>query len=384
MNIQQIFRNGSGNVDKKSYDRPGLINFVTVPNIQAGFIKKQGMPVILLWLICVTVMFASFPMDVLARTFRVEKAFKEVNLRGYTRSIKTAVISAEVTGKLLELNYDVGDVIGEMPLARIDSTFVDFDIRETDVALARINIRIKQINSRITYLTREFERKQSLFSKGRATEVIRDAAAQELEQAVLELKTVKQEAKSLGVTLTRLKENKVRHGVRAPKKWVVTEKKVEVGEVIQAGMPLAVVQDFTQLVVPLSVSGDELAGVLEKTEIFTARLEDHTVRARVDYISPEFDEATRKIRIQLIIPDAGMPHRGGLRFFMQVRSRMPGLKIPALAVVNRYANPRVFVEGRDDPLGVTILDTIGEELIIADIPGIAAGDLLIDPGEKAP
>ncbi len=340
---------------------------------------------IVLCLVFLTAMVLAVPTRTMAQTWLVEKAFKEVNLRGYTRSIKTAVISAEVTGKLLRLNYDVGDVIGKEDLARIDPTFVDFEIKSTRVALEQIKIRIKKITSRITFLTREFQRKETLFAKGRTTEVIRDAAAQELDQAVLELGAIRQEERSLAVTLDQLEEKKARHGVRGPEKWVLTEKKVEVGEVVQAGMPLAVVQDFTQLVVPLAVSADELEGILEKKNSFTGLLEDHPVQVGVDHISPEFDETTRKIRIQLIIPDAGMPHRGGLRFMLPVRCRIPGMKIPSVAVVNRYANPRVFVKGGEEPTPITILDTVGEDFIVAETAGIQAGTLLTDgPGEKAP
>jgi len=334
--------------------------------------------------ICLLGMVLAMSTPVLAETWQVEKAFKEVKLQGYTRSIKTAILSAEVTGKLLHLNYDVGDVIGKKKLAQIDPTFVNFQIKTTRVSLARNGIQSKKIASRIKYLTREFQRKETLFSKGRATEVIRDAASQELDQAQLELGAITQEKRSLEVTRAQLEETKARHGVWGPEHWVVTEKKVEEGQVIQAGMPLAVVQDFRQLVVPLAVSNDELGGILEKGETFTAMLEGRPVQLGVDYINPEFDEKTRKIKIQLIIPKAGMPHRGGLRLVMPVLSRIQGGKVPAAAVVNRYANPRVFVKGEKESTGITILDTQGAYLIVAETAGIKPGVLLMAPGENMP
>ncbi len=334
--------------------------------------------------ICILGILVTITSPALANTWQVEKAFKEVKLQGYTRSVKTAVLSAEVTGKLLHLNYDVGDVIGKKKLAQIDPTFVNFQIQATCVALARIKIQAKKIVSRIKYLTREFQRKETLFSKGRTTEVIRDAASQELDQAQLELETIKQEKRSLEVTLAKLGETKARHGVWGPEQWVVTEKKVEEGQVIQAGMPLAVVQDFRQLVVPLAVSNDELGGILEKGETFTAMLENHPVLLGVDYINPEFDEKTRKIRIQLIIPDAGMSHRGGLRLVIPVLFRTQGVKIPVAAVVNRYANPRVFVKGKKKFMGITILDTQPDYLIITQTPGMEPGTMLTLPMEKTP
>ncbi len=376
MSIQQIIRHHVSDQGKGRSFEPG--------KDADPFTKLATISGLLLCIFYLLGMVLAISTPVLAEAWQVEKAFKEVKLQGYTRSIKTAVLSAEVTGKLLHLNYDVGDVIGKKKLAQIDPTFVNFQIKATRVALARIKIQSKKIVSRIKYLTREFQRKETLFSKGRTTEVIRDAASQELDQAQLELETIKQEKLSLEVTLAQLGETKARHGVWGPEQWMVTEKKVEEGEVIQAGMPLAVVQDFRQLVVPLAVSNDELGGILEKGETFTGMLENRSVMVGVDHINPAFDEKTRKIKIQLIIPDAGMPHRGGLRLVMPVLSRIQGLKIPVVAVVNRYANPRVFVKGKKESMGITILDTQGAFLIIAETPGVEPGIVLVDPGEKTP
>ena len=108
-----------------------------------------------------------------AGEMRVAKAAKEVELRGYTRSIKTATISSEVSGKIMAVNYEIGDRIGDEPLARIDSTFVDFDLESTRIALARIDTQLSKMQSRISYLKKEYQRKEQLFAKGRATEVIR-------------------------------------------------------------------------------------------------------------------------------------------------------------------------------------------------------------------
>ena len=105
MNIQQIIRHhvsdqGKGRSFEPGTDGDSFTKFVTISGFLLCIFYLLGM-----------VLAISTP--VLAETWQVEKAFKEVKLQGYTRSIKTAVLSAEVTGKLLHLNYDVGDVIGK-------------------------------------------------------------------------------------------------------------------------------------------------------------------------------------------------------------------------------------------------------------------------------
>ncbi len=319
-----------------------------------------------------------------AQTWLVEKATKTVMIRGYTRSAKTAVISSEASGKLLKLNVDVGDLLGKEPLAQIDPTFLDFEIRGTRVALARLKTRIKMIDSRIVFLTKEHGRKETLYTKGRATEVMRDAAVQELDQAILELEAATRETGSLDVTLEQLLEKRSRYFVKGPEGWVVTEKTVEAGEVIQAGQPLAVVRDFRQLVVLLAVSNDELAGIQQKGERFKSILEGRPVMASLDYINPGFDETTRKIPIRLLIHDYDELHRGGLRFEFHVTKPSRGLKIPKAAVLNRYDNPKVFKADNSGPVRITVLDSSDGHLIIADNPELPIGTSLTLPPGKQP
>lgn len=318
----------------------------------------------------------------MAGEWLVEKATKEVTLRGYTRSIKTAVLSSEVGGKILKVNYEVGDLIGKKAFAEIDATFINFDIKNTRVAVSKLKTRLKQSDSRIAYLKKEFRRKEQLFKKGRATEVIRDAASQALDQAVLDREALIQEQSSLDVTLKQLLEKRARHTITGFSKWVVTDRKVETGEVIQAGMPLAVIQDFRQMVVPLAVSNEELEGIRdnikeETGDGFRAVVGGQAVQTSIYYINPDFDEQSRKINIKLLIHGYSDSHRGGLGFVLPLSVRSRGLKIPSDAVLNRYENPKVFVQGKSEPVPVTILDAMNHSLIVADHPELSPGTVLI-------
>ena len=337
----------------------------------------------------------------------VEKATKEVMLRGYTRSIKRAVISAEVGGRVVQVNYEVGDSLSEIPFARLDSAFVDFDIQSTRLAISQLGIQIKQMDSRIAYLEKDDQRKESLFVKGRTTEVIRDAASQALDQARLDRKRLMTQQRALEVTLKRKQEEKSRHIISGPQGWVVTERRVERGEVIQAGSPLAVIQDFRNMVIPLSVSPDELQAIRSKAESagrqnkkrllkksdlekgvlkageppadrFTMFLEGRRVMASIYTINPEFDEESRKINIQLRIHGYGETHRGGLQCLLPLTVSSQGLKIPIDAVQNRYENPKVFIKGSGASVSVTILDTVENGVIVAEDQRLFPGTLLTD------
>ncbi|MBF0203783.1 MAG: HlyD family efflux transporter periplasmic adaptor subunit [Desulfamplus sp.] len=362
--------------------------------------------------------------------WHVEKALKEVELRGYTRSIRSATISSEVSGRVVKVNYEIGDSLNAelensnasssksnlnlnpnlKPFAEIDSVFVNFDIQSTRIAIAKIKTQLKQMDSRIAYLKKEFRRKEELFTKGRATEVIRDAASQELEQAILEREAVRQGEQSLGVTLNQLLEKKNRHTIFGLSDWVVTDRKVEAGEMIQAGMPLGVIQDFRQLVVPLAVSNEELEAIRGKGETFEAILENQRVMASIYYVNPGFNEQTRKTDIKILIKSDdqnniesdnknnendnnknynktkksdnkinSFEQRGGLIFVLPVSVRSKGLRVPAEAIQNRYENPKVYVKGKNEPVMITILDRAGDFVTIAENPELPPGTLLSAP-----
>ncbi|SLM32340.1 conserved exported hypothetical protein [Desulfamplus magnetovallimortis] len=331
--------------------------------------------------------------------WQVEKSTKKVKLKGYTRSFRSVTLSAEAGGRIIEVNYETGDEIGDKPLAEIDTTFISFEIENTKFSISRLNARLKQINSRVAYLEKEFRRKDNLYKKGHTTEVIRDSASQELDQAQLEREALLLEQKSLDVTLKQLLEKKRRYTIKGFKGWTVTERKAEPGEIIQTGMSVAVIQDFRKLLVPLSVSGEELESMMKRVENqseqdtnsngqkmnFPVMVEGLPARASIYSINPAFDEQSRKINIELLIEDYPsevainnnpLQHRGGLACTVALDVYSRGLKIPAESVLNRYENPKVFIKGKDAPVMITILDTLDNHLIIADHPELSEGTLL--------
>lgn len=308
-----------------------------------------------------------------AEGLMVENAFKEVALSGYTRSITQQTISSEVSGKVLQINYDIGSVVGEKPFFQIDPTFVTFEIETTRHAIRRLNIALKKSASKEKFLKKEFDRFDALYKGNSAAESRRDAALEEFEQATLERETISLEKAVQDTRLGELMERKRRHTIFAPKGWIVTGKHVEVGEIIAPNTPLAVVGDYRQMVVPLSVSANELIALQQLPEEFTARLDKDPVRATINWINPEFDEQTRKLAIEIAIRSFHGEGRGGRLFSLRLRVRTEGLRIPKSAVVNRYDNPRVRIKSTGEEISILILGESNDHVIVADSPRLKPG-----------
>ena len=211
----------------------------------------------------------------------IQPARKMISLSGYTHSDTVMTVSSEVAGRVLHVHYDVGQTVGDKAFFEIDPTFIDFQIRSTRQSLQKIEAALLKNTSGVAYLEKEFRRIDQLHKGDRATEVKRDAAKEEFNQATLERKTLDAEKAVLQTALGELQERKRRHSIFAPKGWIVIRKMAEAGELVTAGTPVAMLGDFRQLTIPLSVSGQELQSIRSLGEEFEAQLEGKPVKARL-------------------------------------------------------------------------------------------------------
>jgi RND family efflux transporter MFP subunit len=335
----------------------------------------------------ITVVTTLFPSHSHAQTgvdLVVQPASRKITLTGYTRSQTTVTLSSEVAGKVLQINYEEGQVIGDLPFLSIDSTFVDLEIRSVQHTLEQLKITRNKRRSRVDYLDKEYRRIENLFRRGSSPESRRDTALEDLDQARLDLKAVGVEIAIAQTRLSELRERSSRHTIYAPAGWVVVAKQVEKGELVMVNTPVARVADFEKLVVPLSVSAQELAAIQALTPEFDVLLEGKPAKAAINWINPEFDEKTRKLSIELILRNYTGSRRGGLIIRLALKTDAEGLWIPKQAVTSRYENPRVFLKETGDEVKVLVLGQTDSHLIIADDPRLPPGTLLRAPAAIQP
>jgi len=301
------------------------------------------------------------------------RAEKQIVLTGFTRSETTMVLSPEVSGKVIAVNYDIGEIIGKNPFVSVDPTFIDFQIKQTRQSIREIMIAEKKIDQNIRYLKKEFERIDFLHKGDRATEVKRDAAENSLIQARLEHDELSSKRQMLEITLKELAEKKHRHHIQAPKGWVVVERQVEKGEIISPDVPLGRISNYKNLVVPLAVSGDEFDAIERLPKKFKVSVNGKSVLASLNWVNPEFNEKSRKLNIEIILLDYNYRKRGGLPFSLPLKITTDGLLISKKAITNRYDNPRITLKSSKETINVEILGESGNNVIIAN-------DIRLKPG----
>jgi HlyD family secretion protein len=244
---------------------------------------------------------------------------------GYVVARRKATIASQITGKVVELRVDEGNVVeaGQI-LAQLDSS-----LAQTDLALAQSRAVASQaavgaIAADLRDAERIFNRTQSLSQKNFASEAdLTKAEARmnvlraQLSQAQAQLETARLDAKRAAEVLEQ-------HRIRAPFAGVVIERTAQPGEMIS---PMSAGGSFTRTGICTIVDMDSIEVEVDVNEAFIGRVHaggavtavldaypDWTIPASVIAIVPTAnrDKATVKVRIGFkvkdprILPDMGI------------------------------------------------------------------------------
>ena len=244
---------------------------------------------------------------------------------GYVVARRKATIASEITGKVVELRVDEGNVVeaGQI-LAQLDSS-----IAETDLALAQSRALASQaavgaIAADLRDAQRIFDRTQTLSQKSFASEA--DLTKAEARVGVLRAQLNQSQAQLETARLDAQRAAKVleQHRIRAPFAGVVIERSAQPGEMIS---PMSAGGSFTRTGICTIVDMDSIEVEVDVNEAFIGRVHaggpvtavldaypDWTIPASVIAIVPTAnrDKATVKVRIGFsikdprILPDMGI------------------------------------------------------------------------------
>lgn len=304
-----------------------------------------------------------------ANAYTVMPAEKSSKITGYTRAVKSMNITAETAGRLVAVNYNMGDVVGEKTFAIIDPTFTKYSIRSVQTSIKKLSATIKRLENNITYQKKEFSRIESLYLSEVETESRRDGAKQSLDQSELSLAELMQDKAGLEVTLSELREKLDRQYIKIPTGWSTTSKPLEIGELVNVGQPIATAGDFRQLIVPVFVDNHQLKS-LQSNKSIDVTIDGKAYEAVLNRINPAFDERTRKREVELLIDMTGI---GGMYVEIPVKILADGFMVHEKTLISRYANPKVRIKQTGQSVRVNVLGKDGEMVLIGATPELKIG-----------
>ncbi len=295
-------------------------------------------------------------------------------LSGTLEADRSAAVRAELGGAIVAINAEPGQAVAQgAVLARID----DSGVRDSYTSALSA---AKTAELAVALAERNAARTHSLADAGAIADRDREQADWNLSSAQAQLADARARAASAEKQLARTV-------LRAPFSGVVSERPVNLGDVVQQGTPLFTVVDPAMLKLEGSVPLDGLEGLRPGTPVlFTVTgMGDEPLRGRISRVNPVADPATRQIRVTVNVPNTGRRLAAGLFADGRIAlAERPGVVVPSGAVDRTGLRPAIVrvKGGRVERVEVTLglLDEARDQTEIES--GVAAGDTVLLGGAR--
>ena len=307
-------------------------------------------------------------------TFRVESATvpEERLLDGTVEAVNQSTVSAQTAGRIDAVNVDVND--------RVAAGTVMLRIRSTEQAagLTQAQAALKEATARAAEAQQRFERINDMYQRRVVARATFDEASAARDAAVAR-------ASAARAGLDAAREGVAYTEVRAPYSGVVTQKLVQLGELVAPGTPLLAVASLDALRVVVEVPQSVIEQV-RKVQKAIVHVDGQRVEATGLTLFPSAQPQTSTFRVRIELPKSvqglapGMFVKVGL-----VTGAADLLLVPRAAVVERSEMRAVYVVGPDGRVSlrqVRLGHVRGDQIEI--LAGLVAGETIVrDPAAAA-
>lgn len=306
---------------------------------------------------------------------------RPLTLPGETASWYESTLYARVNGYIARWTVDIGEHVQKgQVLAIIETPELDADLvaARAELTAAQAQVKVRAAEAEFAKTTNERWRDSP---KGVVSDQEREAKRSDYDSSVAKLNAAHAQVELDRAKVERYAALQQFKQVVAPFDGTVTERRVDVGNLVTAGstsgntllyrvsqeMPMRVFVDA-----PQSVSGDLLKpGVAAQVKAGNA-----TIAGQVSRTSKAIDTRARTLRVEVDIPNADQALVPGM--YVDVTFSLAGndhVQVPAAALVFRASGPQVAVVdagGRVNFRNVAIARDDGNMVEIDS--GLAAGD----------
>ncbi|MCH8474822.1 MAG: efflux RND transporter periplasmic adaptor subunit [Opitutales bacterium] len=288
------------------------------------------------------------------------RSIKEVRLfTGTLEPAREFIVAAKVSGRLLNLEVDIGDLVerGQL-LARLEDDEFREEVEQARADLAVAEANKKEAQSSLELASVELERERVLRERDISSQADLDTAKARLRAAESSLAVAEARIRQREATL-RAAEVRLSH-TRIHASWEGNDTERVVGErYANEGGNLSVNEAIVSL-----LQIDELRANVQVTERDYGRISvgmggllrvdtypGEDFPAEVSRKSPRFAEQTRQARVELRVPNTEQNLRPGMfaRVHVTLAERDEVIAVPRDAVVRRESRQGLFlVDGEED------------------------------------
>lgn len=248
-----------------------------------------------------------------------------LNASGYVTARRIATVSAELTGRIVEVLVEEGmDVEEGQILARLDDALAQVDQRLAEAQTRASEAALASLAAQLAEARRVLARNRGLEEKNFVTRAEITRSESEVERLIADVARAGADLEAAQQQVARARERVADHVIRAPFAGVVTDKNAQPGEIVAPGSAgggftrtgICTLVDMTSLEIEVDVNEAFIGRVTEGQPV-EARLDaypDEVIPAHVLAIIPTAnrDKATVKVRIGIdrpdprILPDMGV------------------------------------------------------------------------------
>ena len=245
-----------------------------------------------------------------------------VEVTGQVTPIYQAVLSSRIQGTIDTLLVREGTRVTK------GQTLLQLDNRDVQADLARAKAEEENARTQLA----------------RMNALLKDEAVskQEVENASRAFKVAEANRKAVLAQLSYTV-------VKAPFDGVITEKRVEAGELASPGQPLLKMEDPLQLRLEATVAEGDLKAIAQggRISVFIDALEAQALNGVVSQILPAGDPQTHTFIVKVDLPKTPGLKSGMFGRFQLDKGTSQTILVPASAVVERGELTSVFVVGTD-------------------------------------
>jgi RND family efflux transporter MFP subunit len=297
------------------------------------------------------------PVSVIAA--QKQRLASSISLAGTIDASNDVNIISETQGSVRQVHLKVGDIVN----AGTVLVEIEDHIQRSNLSTAEISYQKAK---------RDFERSETLFQENSISRAQLDAGRLAMQAAENQLEIARRQLEN-----TKIK---------TPITGTVNARFVDVGTMVQPGMPVANIVDITTLKVRVNVSEQEAFRLKpgDPVDISTDVYPGQKFQARVDNIASKADEAhTYPVEIRLV-NNAKFPLRAGMfcRIAFTSITATEALAIPRVALVGSVKNAEVFVVR--DKIAWLQRIVVGKQTneYLEVLNGLSEGDTVVTSGQN--
>jgi membrane fusion protein, multidrug efflux system len=281
-------------------------------------------------------------------------------------AVRGVTLGAELPGLVKDITFESGSSVKQgTVLVKLDTS-----AEEAQLAAAKADAELARVN---------LQRARSL----RAAEA----------SAPAELDAAEARAKQAEAAVANLQATIAKKTIRAPFDGRITIRQVELGQIIQAGAPVASLASVTPIHADFWLPQQALAEVRmgQRARLRTDTFPDAKWEGKITVVNPEVDPATRNVRVRATFDNPDGRLRPGMFANVDILSsdKRRALIVPATAVMYAPYGDSVFVlETKKDDAGKTTTVArqrfvrLGERRgdFVAVVSGLQPGETVVSNG----